>query len=77
MDKFYLVRLRILENATAFPNNINLVFLNDKKRFFEAYYKALKRLKLVLINHNENKNNKIFLLAKKKIKKDIFKIMKN
>ena len=47
-----------------------------KKRFFEAYYKALKRLKLVLINHNENKNNKIFLLAKKKIKKDIFKIMK-
>ena len=30
----------------------------------------------MLINHNENKNNKIFLLAKKKIKKDIFKIMK-
>lgn len=76
LDKFYLVRLRIPENAAAFPKNKNLLFLNDKKRFFEAYYKALKRFKLVLINHNENKNNKIFLLAKKEIKKDIFKIMK-
>ena len=72
LDKFYLVRLRIPENATAFPNNINF-FLNDKKRFFEAYYKALKRLKLVLINHNENKNNKIFLLAKKIKKRYFFK----
>ena len=42
------------------------------KNDFFIYYKVLKRLKLVLINYNENKNNKIFLLAKK-IKKDIFK----
>lgn len=77
LDKFYLVRLRIPENALAFPKHKNLIFLNDKKLFFKAYLKALKKLQLVLIDDKEDKYKIIFLLAKKKIKKKILSIIKN
>jgi|TARA_B110000459_G_C16548489_1_gene465565 glycosyltransferase domain-containing protein len=73
LNLFHLVRFRVPENSIGFLKTIDQIYKEDKKSYFKTYYFFMKKMTLAFKNLNDSDRQKIFLIAKKKIKQIIYK----